>query len=108
VIVRARNVDDLAALGGWATVEELAEFFGCSRAQMYADVAAGRTPFPVVRIGRKIRIPTAPVLALFGVEPSPNHNPNSAEGAGRTRLQPEPSGVEDDGKDQSTRRFRAV
>jgi excisionase family DNA binding protein len=66
--VRPRSADDLRALGAWAKVEEVAAFLGCSRAQLYTDIDAGRVPFPVVRVGRKLRVPTAPVLALFGVE----------------------------------------
>jgi excisionase family DNA binding protein len=106
VTVRARNVDDLAALGGWATVEEMAVFLGCSRAQLYADIAAGRVPFPVVRVGRTLRIPVAPALELFGVEPNPI--PNGAQGAKQTRLEPEPSGDTDDGTVDNIKRFRAV
>jgi excisionase family DNA binding protein len=106
VTVRPRNVDDLRTLGAWATVEEVAAFFGCSRSQLYADIDAGRVPFPVVRIGRKRRIPTAPVLDLFGVDPSAgngNHPPNSAEGAGPIAPSTRPSRKdEDDGKPDST------
>jgi hypothetical protein len=53
----------------------VAAFLGVSRSQLYDDVAQGRPlSFPVVRVGRKLRVPTAPLLALF--------DPNNIAAAG--------------------------
>jgi hypothetical protein len=82
VTVRPRNVDDLRALGAWATVEEVAAFLGKSRAQLYDDIKRNRPlPFEVVRVGRAIRIPVASLLAKFDVLEREHYELLEQEGA---------------------------
>ncbi len=54
-------------LGSTVSVEEAAELLGIGRTLAYRLAAAGELPVPVVRIGRKLRIPAAPLRALLGL-----------------------------------------
>jgi len=49
------------------TPAETALFVGCSLDVLYETIAAGRAPWPVLRLGRKILIPTAPLLDSLGL-----------------------------------------
>jgi excisionase family DNA binding protein len=65
-----------AASGGNTTatmsVEEAAELLGIGRTLAYRLATRNELPTPVVRIGRTLRVPTAPLLELLGL-------PGSAE-----------------------------
>lgn len=52
-------------------VEDSAKILGCGRAAAYADIKSNGTlaGVEVLRIGRKIRIPTRPLLQALGLEP---------------------------------------
>ena len=50
-------------------VEEVARLLGIGRTLAYRLAAAGELPVPVIRIGRKLRIPAAPLHALLGLGP---------------------------------------
>lgn len=50
-------------------VPTTAALFGMSRTAVYELVRTGQWPTPVFRLGKLIRIPTAPVLELLGVAP---------------------------------------
>jgi excisionase family DNA binding protein len=63
------NRQDLAALPAVLNVEQAAEVLDLSRTAAYELIRSGEWPTPVFRLGRLIRIPTAPVLRLLGVEP---------------------------------------
>jgi excisionase family DNA binding protein len=58
---------DLAELPAVLNVEQAAEVLGLSRTAAYELIRTGTWPTPVFRLGRLIRIPTAPVLRLLGV-----------------------------------------
>jgi excisionase family DNA binding protein len=47
------------------SVAQAAELLGVSRSAAYRAVAAGQ--LPALRLGRRIHIPTAPLLAMLGV-----------------------------------------
>jgi excisionase family DNA binding protein len=49
------------------SVAQAAELLGVSRRAAYRAVAAGQ--LPALRLGRRIHIPTAPLLAMLGVSP---------------------------------------
>jgi excisionase family DNA binding protein len=49
------------------SVEHAAKLLGVSRSAAYRAVAAGQ--LPVLRLGRRIYIPTARLLAMLGVPP---------------------------------------
>jgi excisionase family DNA binding protein len=59
---------DLAALPAVLNVEQAAEVLDLSRTAAYELIRSGAWPTPVFRLGRLIRIPTAPVLKLLGIE----------------------------------------
>jgi excisionase family DNA binding protein len=63
------NRHDLAALPAVLNVEQAAEVLDLSRTAAYELIRNGEWPTPVFRLGRLIRIPTAPVLRLLGLEP---------------------------------------
>jgi excisionase family DNA binding protein len=50
------------------TVDEAAELLGTSRAHIYNLVAANAAPFPFIKIGRTIRIPTRALREALQVE----------------------------------------
>ena len=60
----AEHLDPLAQ--PLMSVEEAARFLGIGRAQAYRAVNAGE--LPSIRIGRSLRVPTAKLLALVGIE----------------------------------------
>ncbi len=51
------------------TVEEAAELVGMSRSAAYR--AAARGQLPTVRLGRRLRVPTAKFLAMLGLDGEP-------------------------------------
>lgn len=56
---------DLANLPPTISVEEAAELLGLSRPTAYRAISNGQ--LPVMRFGRRLRVPTAPLLELLGV-----------------------------------------
>lgn len=48
-------------------VSTLADLFGVSTWSMYQSIRRGECPVPVVRVGRRIVVPTAPVRELLGL-----------------------------------------
>ena len=64
------NHTDLSELPPTISVEEAGQILGLSRPSAYA--AAGRyletgDGLPVLKFGRRLRVPTAPLLAMLGV-----------------------------------------
>jgi hypothetical protein len=47
--------------------EEAFALLGCGRSSGYEQIRQGAFPVPVLRLGYKIRIPTAPLLELLGL-----------------------------------------
>lgn len=60
--------EDLLALPAVVDVPTAAEVLGVGRSSAYELVRTGDWPTPILRFGRLIRVPTAPLLALLGVE----------------------------------------
>lgn len=59
--------DELAVLPAVVDVPTAALVLGLSRTAAYSLIRSGTWPTPVYRLGKLIRIPTAPMLALLGV-----------------------------------------
>ncbi|MGO2612856.1 helix-turn-helix transcriptional regulator [Corynebacterium flavescens] len=58
-----------AALSGQTIqVRPLAEILQCSASSLYAAIKDDTFPFPVIRIGGRIVIPTAPIRAALGLD----------------------------------------
>ncbi|HEY6794236.1 MAG TPA: hypothetical protein VI248_06100 [Kineosporiaceae bacterium] len=66
-----RDMDrrELLALPAVIDVPTAAKALGLSRTAAYDLIRDDAWPTPVFRLGRLIRIPTAPILALLGIEP---------------------------------------
>ncbi len=62
------NADQLRALPAVLDVPTAADVLGISRTAAYELVRANAWPTPVFHLGRLIRVPTAPLLVLLGVE----------------------------------------
>ncbi len=57
------------------TVPEAAELLGLSTTALYAAIRAGECPVKVLRIGRRIVVPTRPLLELLGLAESDPTDP---------------------------------
>jgi excisionase family DNA binding protein len=75
------NRQQLTALPAVLDVPTAAKALGLSRTAAYELIRTGEWPTPVFRLGRLIRIPTAPLLELLGIEP---------DGARRARVEAAP------------------
>jgi len=62
------NAEQLRALPAVLDVPTAADVLGISRTAAYELVRADAWPTPVFHLGRLIRVPTAPLLALLGVD----------------------------------------
>ncbi|HEX2807310.1 MAG TPA: helix-turn-helix domain-containing protein [Kineosporiaceae bacterium] len=63
------DLHQLAALPAVLDVPTAAAALGLSRTTAYELIRTGEWPTPVFRLGRLIRIPTAPILELLGIDP---------------------------------------
>jgi excisionase family DNA binding protein len=63
----AGTLVDVTELPPTISVEHAAKLLGVSRSAAYRAVAAGQ--LPSLRLGRRIYIPTARLLAMLGVSP---------------------------------------
>ncbi len=67
----AMTREDLLALPAVLDLTTAAGVLGIGRTCAYELVRTGAWPSPVLRVGRLIRIPTAPLLEVLGVERVP-------------------------------------
>jgi hypothetical protein len=67
------STDDLRALPPVLDVPTAGRLLGLGRSAAYDLVLAGMWPTPVLRLGRRLRIPTAPLLALLGLPQMPGN-----------------------------------
>jgi hypothetical protein len=66
--------DAPSGLGGWPAtldVPEAARLLGIGRTAAYELIRTGEWPTPVLRLGRRVIVPTVPLLALLGLTPRP-------------------------------------
>ena len=59
--------EELYALPAVVDVTTAGRLLGVGRGAAYELVRTGQWPTPVVRLGRLIKVPTAPLLALLGL-----------------------------------------
>jgi hypothetical protein len=67
--------------GSTVSVEQAARLEGIGRTLAYRLAAADQLPVPVLRIGRSLRIPVVPLLALLGLTRQPEQRTNRGETA---------------------------
>jgi len=72
MISRTHRPFDPTTLGPVVDLVTAAELLGIGRTASYQLVRAGQFPVPVLRIGRLIRVPTAPLLQLLGLTNASN------------------------------------
>lgn len=60
--------EELLELPAVVDMPTAAEVLGVGRSCAYELVRTGDWPTPVLRLGRLIRVPTAPLLELLGIE----------------------------------------
>ena len=65
------NTRDTASLPPVLDVPTAGRLLGLGRSAAYDLVLARLWPTPVLRLGRRLRIPTAPLLTLLGLDPVP-------------------------------------
>ncbi len=70
------NRTELVALPAVVDVSTAAQALGLGKTAAYELIRCGQWPTPVLRLGKSIRIPTAPLLDLLGV--SSEVTPDSA------------------------------
>lgn len=58
---------DVAQLPPTVDVPTAAQLLGCSTSALYEAIRSGDSPVNVLRIGRKIVVPTRPLLELLGL-----------------------------------------
>lgn len=63
--------EELAALPAVIDVPTAADVLGVGKTAAYELIRCGEWPTPVFRLGKLIRIPTAPLLTLLGLQPEP-------------------------------------
>ena len=72
MISRTHQPLDPSTLDPGVDLVTAAELLGIGRTASYQLVRAGQFPVPVLRIGRLIRVPTAPLLQLLGLTNASN------------------------------------
>jgi hypothetical protein len=68
-------------LGPVVDLPTAAALLGIGRTISYALVREDRFPVPVLRVGRLIRVPTAPLLALLGITPHSDSTHRTSDAA---------------------------
>ena len=74
-------VRDLEGLGPTVDVPTAARLLGCGRTLGYELVRRGEFPCQVLRLGHRLVVPTAELLRVLGVEPSPAGGATGAAGS---------------------------
>ena len=70
--------DELHALPSILNLPTAAKVLGIGRSLGYELVRTGQWPTPVVRVGKLIKIPTAPLLRLLDETPATEGYPQTA------------------------------
>ena len=78
------NTHDTASLPPVVDVPTAGRLLGLGRSASYDLIVAGLWPTPVLRLGRRLRIPTAPLLALLGLDPVRQSQPGGIVSASPT------------------------
>jgi hypothetical protein len=78
--VTRRELDELPLV---LSVPRAAALMGMSKHSAYQRIKKDLWPTPVIRFGRVIRIPTAPVVALLCLDDLPRETGEAAHGGAR-------------------------
>lgn len=69
-MIEAMSRDELMLLPAVVRVEDAGRALGFGRQHSYNLVRQGLFPVPVLKLGNRYKIPTAPLLKYLGVEPA--------------------------------------
>lgn len=97
------NRDELLALPVAVDVETAGRALGIGRTKAFRLAKADAFPVPVLRLGNRYRVPTAPLLALLGITPD-----NSEAGAPTPAIATTNEAAKEPRYGQSDRNLRAV
>jgi predicted DNA-binding transcriptional regulator AlpA len=61
------STETIRELGPTTDVPTAGALFGLSRTQSYVAIQRGQFPVSVIRIGRRVVVPVAPILELLGL-----------------------------------------
>ena len=75
---RVWSEDEVRALGVSTDLVTAGAVLGIGRTTAHALARAGRFPVPVLRVGRRYRVPVAPILQLLGL-PAAGVAPGAAD-----------------------------
>lgn len=64
------TADEIRSLPAVVDLPTAARVLGLGRSAAYELVRTGEWPTPVIRLGRLIKVPSAPLAALVGVAPA--------------------------------------
>lgn len=64
---RVWTIEAIRALGATTDIQTAGAILGIGRTKAYEMVQEGNFPVPVLRIGRRIVVPTPSILTLLGV-----------------------------------------
>jgi hypothetical protein len=84
---RVWNEQDIRGLGAATDLVTAAAILGIGRTTAHTLARAGRFPVPVIRVGRRYRVPVAPILRLLTLDPAEATPPDPSSAApsrGRT------------------------
>jgi predicted DNA-binding transcriptional regulator AlpA len=77
------TADEVRALPAVLDLPTAAQVLGVGRTIAYELVRSGQWPTPVLRLGKLIRVPTAPLVDLLGLEATqPAYTPRDGLGSG--------------------------
>ncbi len=76
------NRTELTALPAVVDVSTAAQALGLGKTAAYELIRCGLWPTPVLRLGKSIRIPTAPLLALLGLPSEATSDTSGSADAG--------------------------
>ena len=63
---RVWTIEAIRGLGATTDIQTAGAILGIGRTKAYEMVREGNFPVPVLRIGRRIVVPTPPILTLLG------------------------------------------
>jgi hypothetical protein len=81
---------------------------GLSETQAYELAKRGGFPVPVVKVGRRMVVPTAPILRLLGLEPDAGAAGPPSPAADTDHARPMPAERAADNAHDTRRRLRAL
>jgi hypothetical protein len=87
---------EVVALGVRTDVPTAGEILaGLCRDEAYRSVKRGDFPVPVVKVGRHLAVPVAPILELLGIKPGDQPPSGPVSGDARLAIAPDSSPTED-------------